>query len=257
MKNHLCVTYQSENLHPLAEQLSSQHQLGCHADGKGSTDLALNFTEQYLELRDLTANTGIHVDFLAGALAHRRKYGGGRGQTLARAIGMKQGKPIPSVIDATAGLAKDAYVLATLGCPVTLIERSFAVAALVDDAIQRAAVDSDFNTLLTRGFKLVQDNAIEYLSRLTSDQQVDVIYLDPMYPERKKSSQVKKNMQILQKLLGQDMDTQDLLEQALKAARKRVVVKRPRGAETINSTQPTLCYESKNTRYDVYVITAI
>src|SRR5688572_20080391 len=79
----------------------------------------------------------IYADFLTGAAAHRRLHGGGRGQPIARAIGLKPGVKPPSVIDATAGLGRDAFVLACLGCEVTLLERSPTVAALLRDALER------------------------------------------------------------------------------------------------------------------------
>jgi 16S rRNA (guanine1516-N2)-methyltransferase len=75
-----------------------------------------------------------------------------------------------------------------------------------------------------------------------------------MYPERKKSALVKKDMQILQRLHGQDDNAADLLENALLFARKRVVVKRPVNAETLNERIPNTCIKSKKTRYDIYTI---
>ena len=92
------------------------------------------------------------------------------------------------------------------------------------------------------------------MTQLRDEDKPEVIYLDPMYPERKKSAQVKKNMQILQTLLGKDEDTESLLNRALSTAKKRVVVKRPKGAENIPGIKPDICIESKKTRYDVYVI---
>jgi 16S rRNA (guanine1516-N2)-methyltransferase len=80
-----------------------------------------------------------------------------------------------------------------------------------------------------------------------------------MYPERKKSASVKKNMQMLQKLIGHDdnkaIEEIDLFNRAIKSARKRVVVKRPKGAPTLTNKKPTMTIESKITRYDVYVLT--
>ena len=64
-------------------------------------------------------------------------------------------------------------------------------------------------------------------------------------------------MQILQKLLGHDLDNSDLIETALNCAKSRVVVKRPKGAELISDRKPTMQIESKKTRYDVYVMKAI
>ncbi|TNF34332.1 MAG: 16S rRNA methyltransferase [Gammaproteobacteria bacterium] len=255
MKNSLYVCTRAAELQEHARQLASRLGLSLMPCDDITTGLVLECTPQYLQLRDVDLNTEIHVDFTSGVLAHRKKYGGGRGQTIAKAIGMKQGQAAPSILDATAGLAKDAFVLACLGCAVTLIERSPIVAALVQDAIERAAGDSEFGILLAQGFHLINQDARSYMQAISIEQQPDVVYLDPMYPERKKSALVKKNMQILQKLLGQDEDTEQLLNAALACARKRVVVKRPKGAETIAGRQPTLSYESKNTRYDVYVNT--
>ena len=253
MKNILTVGFTSDELEEKAANFAKRHQLSCTDVNQPTSELLLNFTPDFIELRDTTNDSAIHVDFLSGALEHRRKYGGGRGQTIAKAIGMKQGIAPPSIIDATAGLARDSFVFACLGCSVTLIERSPIVASLVADAIERAQDDEHFSQFLKHGFKLIQGSAMDYFTTLTDDDRPDVIYLDPMYPERKKSALVKKNMQLLQKLLGHDDDTEQLLAAARLCARKRVVVKRPKGAEYISTHKPSLSYESKKTRYDVYI----
>lgn len=254
MKDLLSISFSDPVSQNKACEFAHQHQLPCLELSSASSELVLNFSPEYTELRDLSHNTSIHVDFLSGALAHRRQFGGGRGQAIAKAIGLKQGMPVPSVLDATAGLGKDAYILACLGCSLTLIERSPFVAELVKDAIDRAQDEKTFQGILKRGFTLVQADAVDYLQQLAIDQQPDVVYLDPMYPERKKSAQVKKNMQILQRLLGHDEDTQRLLDCALSCAKKRVVVKRPKGAKSLTEQKPTFAIESKKTRYDIYVI---
>jgi len=258
----ISISYNTEELkkNALAFAKNNSYPYGQHPDP--NVALNLNYTNDYVELRDIEKNISIHVDFLAGDLAHRQQFGGGRGQSIAKAIGLKQGIKPPTVIDATAGLAKDAYVLACLGCPITLLERSPVIAELIQDAIKRAEEDEHFQTILKTGFNVIAGSSIEYLTTLLAQQKAvlpdvnypDVIYLDPMYPHRKKSASVKKNMQILQKLLGQDEDTQELLEIALKTAKKRVVVKRPKGAENLTNIKPTYLVESKKTRYDVYII---
>ena len=253
MKNKLSVSYQSDFNHIKAEAFAQQHQLNCISPDQISTELALIYTDEFIELRDMINQTAIHVDFISGALAHRQQYGGGRGQAIAKAIGMKQGMAAPSVMDATAGLGKDSFVMACLGCSMTLVERSPFISQLVDDAIQRASSNADFKALINRGFRLINTQASEYIKNLPASAAPDVIYLDPMYPERKKTALVKKNMQILQKLLGHDFDTDELIDAALKCAKKRVVVKRPKGAEVIGDRKPTMSIESKKTRYDVYV----
>ena len=246
------VTYTSDQQLSAAKALANTLGLTCANLNDAGNDLVLNLTPAYLEMRDLECNVAIHVDFIEGALAHRRLYGGGKNQPLARAIGMKPGVT-PRVIDATAGMAKDAFVLATLGCPLRMIERSPFVAALITDAITRASPDENFSPLLSSGFELMNANAIEYLPTLSAAEKPDVIYLDPMYPEKQKSALVKKNMQILQKLLGQDDDSEQLLKTARHCASKRVVVKRPKGAEWIANLKPAFEITSKNTRYDVYL----
>lgn len=246
------ITYSTEHERAAAEAIALQLALHCMPITDVNPELVLNLTPSHLEMRDMEKNVAIHVDFIAGSLAHRRQYGGGKNQPLARAIGMKAGIT-PTVLDATAGLAKDAFVLATLGCPMVMIERSPFVAALVHDAIQRAASDASFTPLLQNGFELINTNAIEYLQTIGDDKKPDVIYLDPMYPEKQKSALVKKNMQILQKLLGMDEDTEMLLATSRRCAKKRIVIKRPKGAEFIGNIQPSFDVASDSARYDVYL----
>ena len=262
----ISISYTSDEMKERAETFAktSGYPLVLTPTNDVTSPLILNYTNDFVELRDQEKNISIHIDFIAGDLAHRQKYGGGRGQSIAKAIGLKQGTPSPSVLDATAGLAKDAYVLACLGCSMTLVERSPIIVELIKNAILRAEEDEHFKTVLEKGFEVINQSSIDYLSELKNkgtpeDNNPDVIYpeviyLDPMYPDKKKSASVKKNMQILQKLLGKDEDTHKLLNVALKVAKKRVVVKRPKGAENLTELKPTYTVESKKTRYDVYII---
>lgn len=258
----ISITYASDETKEPAEHFAKEHNLLCLPYSKSNTALNLNYSNDFVELRDSEKNIAIHVDFISGELAHRQQYGGGKGQSIAKAIGLKQGVEPPSVLDATAGLAKDAYVLACLGCPMTLLERSPIIIELIRDAINRAKEDAHFQSILNTGFNLIEHSSIDYLTRLLNNPKTentdviypDVIYLDPMYPDRKKSASVKKNMQILQTLLGKDEDTQLLLDIALKVAKKRVVVKRPKGAENLSTLPPTYQVASKKTRYDIYII---
>lgn len=189
----------------------------------------------------------IAVDFTAGAAAHRRRFGGGREQAIAKAVGLKRGAN-PSVIDATAGLGRDGFVLATLGCRVTLIERSPLVAALLEDGLMRGAQDADTAPILAR-MNLLHGDAQTLLNGHTAD----VVYLDPMYPQRQKSAQVKKEMRAFRDLLGEDADADRLLAAALRCARGRVVVKRPDYAEPLAGQRPSMSITTKNHRFDVYV----
>ena len=197
------------------------------------------------------------VDFVGGKKNHRRQFGGGKGQPLARAIGIQQETP-PSILDATAGMGGDAFVFASLGCKVLMVERSPIVSALLKDALERAnnALDLEPEVAdIIHRLSIVNADSAEYL--LSANPNVDVIYMDPMYHEKKKKASAKKEMKALQNLVGPDMDSEKLLDAALKNAKQRVVVKRPAKAPTINGIQPNSEISSPNTRYDIYSIKAL
>lgn len=217
-----------------------------------SDALQLILTPSRLELSAPSIGGPIAIDFVSGKNAHRRQFGGGRGQPIARAIGLIKGQN-PSVIDATAGFGRDAFVLASLGCQVTLLEQNPLLVALLQDAHQRALSDQDVTPIVSR-MQIHSADAIDFLSALDPDQRPDVIYLDPMYPNRDKSALVKKDMQLLHQLVGADTRSTELLQIALHTAGKRVVIKRPKKAAFVADHQPTTSISSKNTRYDIYSV---
>lgn len=191
----------------------------------------------------------VRVDFVEGQAAHRRLFGGGSGQMIAKAVGIAQGIR-PQVLDATAGLGKDAFVLASLGCQMTLIERQPLIAALLEDGLMRARADAEVAPIVER-MRLLTGNAIEHMRAWQGDPP-QVIYLDPMFPHRDKSALVKKEMRVFRPLVGDDMDAPALLEAALALATHRVVVKRPRKAPIIDGPKPSHSLEGKSSRYDIY-----
>jgi len=194
----------------------------------------------------------VRVDFVGGEMGHRQRFGGGRGQALARAVGMKAGFS-PDIFDATAGLGRDGFVLASLGSRVTLCERSPLVAALLHDALRRAADDSTIGAWIEDRLQLVNADAGHYLLKLAEAQRPQVVYIDPMYPPGKSHAQAKKGMRALQQLVGPDLDSEALLDSALQTAGRRVVVKRPHRAGWIHDRKPDTSIASKKTRYDIYV----
>ena len=238
-----------------AEEFCAQNELPLLKKKDDTYELQLLFHDDLIELFDTRLNTAISVDFLRGTLAHRQQFGGGRGQAISKAMGLRSGIT-PSILDTTAGLAGDAFVLATLGCPVTMIERSPIIYSLIENAIERASLNENFQTILKQGFHAINQDANNYITeqRASDKGRPDVIYIDPMYPDRKKSALVKKDMQILQRLHGADDNSAELLDNALQYARKRVVVKRPAQAEPLSKKKPNTCIKSKKTRYDIYTI---
>lgn len=217
-----------------------------------SAILALVQTNQQLELRKLDEPKlgAIAVNFVDGTMAHRRKFGGGRGEAVAKAVGIK-GDYLPSVIDATAGLGRDAFVLAAVGCKVTLVERNPVVSALLEDGLQRAYQDPEIGEFMQDRMMLAPVSSILALD--PDKLSADVVYFDPMFPHKQKSALVKKEMRVFQHLVGADLDVDDFFAHAKSLARKRVVVKRPDYAPFIADQKPDFSQTTKNHRFDVYL----
>jgi 16S rRNA (guanine1516-N2)-methyltransferase len=220
-----------------------------------ASDYRLIFVDQMLQLQKCGSRMGgIYVDFVNGKVGHRFRYGGGKGQLIAKAVGLKKGEP-PSVLDLTAGLGRDAFVLASLGCQMTLLERSPIVAALLQDGLERAKSESEIAEIaeVVGRMTLVEAEALEYLQGGDSQPRPEVCYLDPMYPHSKKSALPGKEMLLFRELVGEDLDATELLAKARQVATKRVVVKRPRKAAVLADEEPDFQMSGKSTRYDIYL----
>ena len=209
-------------------------------------------TRDYVALRSLSvgAASDLVVDFVGGKVGFRYRKGEGKNQPLARAAGVKSGFS-PTVLDLTAGLGRDAFFLAGIGCTVTLIERSPYIFAALDDGLNRAMACEEIVPVIA-GMTWKNAQALTYLEDL-KENMPDVIYLDPMYPHRDKSALVKKEMRIIRDFVGDDDDTAEVVTEARKRAKKRVVVKRPKTANPVIKERANFTVESKNTRYDVYL----
>ena len=258
--SNIAVAYVHSSDASHAKRVANKWQLPYLGDRQAASknkDLIflLQVNDQCLELCKLDEPKlgAIKVDFVDGAVAHRRKFGGGRGQDIAKAIGLKHGFT-PHVLDATAGLGRDGFLLAGLGCKVTLMERMPIVAALLDDGIERGKLNSEIGELITNNLTLINASLIEQADLAI---QPDVIYLDPMYPHREKSALVKKEMRVFQTLVGEDLDADELLAPALALAKYRVVVKRPSYAPPLADKKPSTSIKMKKNRFDVYVNQAI
>ena len=217
----------------------------------GEAEFALQLGEAGLQLVELgpQAPGPVRVDFVGGAVAHRRLFGGGGGQMIAKAVGIQAGVR-PSVLDATAGLGRDAFVLAELGCTVTLIERQPVIAALLEDGLLRAKAVPEVSGIVGQMY-LRCGNAIDLMNDWHAEPP-QVIYLDPMFPHRDKSALVKKEMRLFRPLVGDDDDAPALLQAALALATHRVVVKRSRKAPAIAGEPPGYVLEGKASRFDIY-----
>jgi 16S rRNA (guanine1516-N2)-methyltransferase len=237
--------------HPRAEEVMAFCQpLGFSATDTHGHDMFLTLEDNKLSLRALSEPKllGVNVDFLSAQSLYRKQHGGGKKEPIAKAIGLKGNKYL-KVVDATPGLGRDAFVLAALGCHVTMIERSAVVYALLLDGLTRLRQGAPE---LAENFTLIHGNSADVMSG-GQLQDVNCVYLDPMFPHRKKSALVKKEMRLFQQLLGADVDADALLPAALSLAPERVVVKRPNDAPFLANTQSTMSIRSKKHRFDVYI----
>ena len=189
------------------------------------------------------------VDFAGGAVGYRFRRGGERGHPLVRAAGIKKDR-IPSVVDATAGLGRDAFLLASAGATVTLFERSSEVHALLKDGLARAAAESRELAEVVGRMTLIHGDAREHLPELKPD----VVIVDPMHPPRRNTALVKQEMRQLSAIVGADEDADELMRIALASARERVVLKWPlRAAPLLDTPKPSHQFAGKTVRYEVFV----
>ncbi|NHB59385.1 class I SAM-dependent methyltransferase [Acinetobacter sp. 194] len=167
----------------------------------------------------------------------------------------------PKLIDATAGLGHDSLLMAHLGAEVTLVERHPILFTLLEDSKAKSKNDPFLVSVVARIDLVFSDSNVYLQNQIDQKQMVDVIYLDPMFPQRdqnqqaiKKQAQVKKQMQLLHLLLPEDgeMDLGDQLLNLAKRMAKRVVVKRPRLAVFLDEQKPDHQWQGDACRFDAY-----
>ncbi len=173
---------------------------------------------------------------------------------LLKAVGIKRGKAYrPTVLDATAGLGEDAWLLAAAGCTVTAVERQPIVHALLGNALARARTAAP--DVADRLALLPCQDAAAALAD-SAEGAFDVVLLDPMFPGSRKAME-RKAMRVLRMLAGDDEDAQGLWPAAARVARRRVVVKRPRKAPTFGPHPPTVTHQGRGFRFDVYAVAGL
>lgn len=188
-------------------------------------------------------------DFLSGPLNYRRRHATIRSEALARAAGLKKGFR-PKVLDATAGLGRDSFILASLGCEVWLFERVPAIFARLKAGLEAALLHPELAPVITR-MHLSETNALVGLDH--PPVVPDVVYLDPMFPDKMNSALPQKSMRELQTLAGKDTDADILLRKAISCATQRVVVKRPRRSPPLAGLLPDFTLKGASSRFDIYL----
>lgn len=202
------------------------------------------------------------VDFYSSEL-NRRTQQSSQQELIRKAIGIASSKK-PKVWDITAGLGSDAWVMANLGYNVEAFERHPIVFALLNDGFTRAKLEFEnqgrekLNTE-KNDFPELEIGFIDGRQALADNirPNPDVIYIDPMYPEKQKNAKSKKAMQYFQSLVGKDDDAEELLDLALARANYRVIVKRPPKAVTLGDRKPSMAISGKSVRYDIYTLKSV
>lgn len=186
------------------------------------------------------------IDFEQLAYRQRLLRGGRQKEPLARAVmnGIEDGA---LVFDATAGLGRESMILAHAKAKVIAFERQLPIWIILKDALARASRSRYFP------FTLPMLQAPGTIASYEGEAP-EVIYYDPMFPEREKSAVVKKDMFLFRQVIGEDKDIEDFIHIALKLATKRVVVKRPSSAPPVSTADIQRAYfvDGGQCRFDCY-----
>jgi 16S rRNA (guanine1516-N2)-methyltransferase len=189
----------------------------------------------------------LSVDYGSPSLRLRQKKISAKGELLVRAV---KEKPGARVLDMTAGLGTDAFILASYGHDVTMLERSKTVYLLVKDALKRARQDAELKPVVARLTLHHWDSTRPFLPAIG----FDAALVDPMFDEKKKSALPPGNMQMLQAFLGRGAELQPFLTAAQELGIRRTIVKRPRldRAPAKNAVRPVYQLTGRSSRLDVF-----
>ena len=243
MNNEIVVCFEKGGQKDMAEAFA--RRIGAEISEKPGPKLTILFHAKGVSL------TGYGLSYQGDFenMLHRVKNGRLQHEMLVRAA--KSDKPGRKAIDATAGMGEDAFLLAAQGYEVTLFEQNPVIAVLLKDALRRAKKHPVLKDIASR-MNLVQDNSVEGMSKLLDP--VDVIYLDPMFPARQKSSLINKKLQLIQKLEPPCSEETDLFDAAISASPSKIIVKRPLKSEFLAGRKPSYTLNGKAIRYDCYTL---
>lgn len=243
MNNEIVVCLEKGGQKDMAEAFA--RRIGAEISEKPGPKLTILFHAKGVSL------TGYGLSYQGDFenMLHRVTNGRLQHEMLIRAA--KSDKPGRKAIDATAGMGEDAFLLAAQGYEVTLFEQNPVIAVLLKDALRRAKKHPVLKDIASR-MNLVQDNSVEGMSKLLDP--VDVIYLDPMFPARQKSSLINKKLQLIRKLEPPCSEETDLFDAAISASPSKIIVKRPLKSEFLAGRKPSYTLNGKAIRYDCYTL---
>lgn len=157
----------------------------------------------------------------------------------------------PTAVDAAAGMGEDSFLLAAAGYEVILFEQDAVIAALLRDALRRAREEDRLREIVDR-MRLTEGNSIAMMPRLGITP--EIVYLDPMFPPRKKSGLIQKKLQLIQKLEQPCANERELYDAAAALRPKKIIIKRPLNGALLADKKPSYTVKGKAIRYDVVVL---
>jgi len=218
----------------------------------------LNLIEQQVENRGIELN----LNYDQGTLLFKMSNQHSKHRALHKALGLKANKAF-SVIDACAGFGRDGLSLAASGAKVTMLENNPIIATIAQNALARALsnlnLDADTQAIFKR-VNYLETNCTTHFQQLKLTDEIDAIYLDPMFPQKETQSKVKKESHFLRLLTTANQQKNNLIEQswqvlldaALHTPVKRIVLKRPNYAPPSSHPKPSGVIKGKTTRYEIY-----
>ncbi|CAL4325951.1 Ribosomal RNA small subunit methyltransferase J [Buchnera aphidicola (Protaphis terricola)] len=226
------------------------HQYNLKHDKNSSMALIIN--NDTLELYDRLhpSQKSIKVDFLSKKNNYRCVNSKKKNEILYKAIGIKKNY-FPYIIDATAGFGTEAFLFSFWGCYVVMIERNPIIGALLKDGLERAYNSKKIGNWLKKRLHLIFYDSLDILKKPIL--KPDIIYLDPMYPNNKKKTLPKKNMQFLRKIIQDNDNYENLLKISRNLVKNRVIVKRPHYAKSLSSKEVSFSISNKKYRFDIYL----
>lgn len=227
--------------------LALSRQLNIPIVSDAGDHLALILSTEGLSL----AGDGLQVQGDYTKMLPRLKHNNLTHELLVKAAKLK-GTEHPTAVDATAGMGDDSLLLAAAGFTVELFEHNPIIAALLRDTLERAAGIPELAPIVSR-MHLTVGSSVEGLKNLSYTP--DIVLLDPMFPARQKSSLVTKKLQLFQKLEIPCNEESVLLEAALAAHPRRVIIKRPAKGPYLAGVKPSYSLDGKAVRYDCIAVT--
>lgn len=208
--------------------------------------LQLNKTESGLILTD--GNLSMTGDF--SKMLPRLKQSNLEHELIVKAARIKNSDHQITIVDATAGMGEDSLLLAAAGYKVIMFEYDPIISALLKDSMERALINPQLSHIVSN-MELHPGSSIDGLPSLSDS--IDVVYLDPMFPERAKSGLIKKKFQLLQQLEKPCDDEIGLLKAAAMANPRKIIIKRPQKGPFLGGINPDYSYTGKAIRVDVLI----